>query len=258
MSQVYETLEEGSKKLNLLAFEEKTLNLSKLVLSFFEGYVLFSGGRDSLVALHVLNRAAEELGVSITALHVDTTASIPDNLDYVKTVCKYLGVKLEVLRPRKDYFALVQRWGFPTMTRRWCCFHLKIEPLKNFLLSKSGPVMVFDGIRTDESYRRACFPQIGFHKHFGCLCCHIIFHWSSDNVREYTMKYNLYVNPLYDLGFKRASECWCPVYKTREQFVALKKNYPAFFSKLVELEGKLKTGGSMMFREGKKVYLKNV
>jgi len=258
MTQVYEILEDDSNKTNLLGLERRTKDISKLLLSFFDGYILFSGGRDSLVALHILNRAAEELGVNITALYVDTTASLPDTLEYVKTVCKWLGVKLVFLKPRKDYFTLVERWGFPTMTRRWCCFHLKIQPLKDFFSNKNGPLMVFDGIRSDESYRRASFPQIGFHKHFGCLCCHIIFDWSSYDVRQYIAKNNLYVNPLYDLGLKRASECWCPVYKAREQFVMLKENYPDFFNKLVHLESKLKTGGSMIFKKGKRIYLRDI
>ena len=72
------------------------------------------------------------------------------------------------------------------------------------------------------------------------------------------MKYKLYVNPVYRLGLKRASECWCPVFKTPEQFLKLRDNYPDFFNMLVELESKLECKGSTMFKHGKRIYLKEI
>ena len=112
--------------------ERNTINWLEKLLLFFKAYVLFSGGKDSLVALHLIKRAAENIGAEVTALHVDTTVSTPSIVGYVRMICKYLNVKLKILRPKKDYFSLVERWGFPTATRRWCCYHLKIEPLKKF------------------------------------------------------------------------------------------------------------------------------
>ena len=44
-----------------------------------EPYVLYSGGRDSLVALHITAKLAESLHKQVHVLHVDTTASTPGN-----------------------------------------------------------------------------------------------------------------------------------------------------------------------------------
>jgi 3'-phosphoadenosine 5'-phosphosulfate sulfotransferase (PAPS reductase)/FAD synthetase len=230
----------------------------KLLIRMYEPYVLFSGGRDSLVALHMTARAAKAVGKVAVAVHVDTTIATPGNVDYVAHVCERLGVRLEVVRPAEDYFALVRRWGFPTATRRWCCYHLKIEPLKSFILKAPDPKMVIDGIRREESPRRQGFLKIGYHRHFKCLNYHPILDWSITHVREYISTHNLQENPLYSLGFCRASECWCPVFKRLEQFKALKLHYPELFRRLVELEASLTTRGSTLFRNGKKVYLRDL
>lgn len=220
-------------------------------------YVLFSGGRDSLVTLHIVSKVAEVFGKNVTAIHVDTTVSTPGNREYVEEVCKNIEVKLVTLKPRMDYFSLVEKWGFPTATRRWCCYHLKIEPIKNFISKVPGTKVIFDGIRAEESHRRRNYPVIGFHKHFRCLCCHAIFTWSSDDVKSYIAKNGLRENPLYKL-FPRASECWCTAFKTVNQFKALKLHFPDLFSKFVELESKLKGGGSALYKNGSKVFLRDL
>jgi 3'-phosphoadenosine 5'-phosphosulfate sulfotransferase (PAPS reductase)/FAD synthetase len=222
-------------------------------------FALFSGGRDSLVALHLAYRVARALKLKIVALHVDTTISTPGNIEYVKFICEKLGVNLKILRPKRDYFTLVRKWGFPTITRRWCCYHLKIEPLKLYFKNIDvSDSLVIDGIRAEESRRRKNYPKLGFHKHFKCLNYHPIFNWTGEDVKDYIVRYSLPENPLYAKGLPRASECWCPVFKRISQFKWLMENYPELFNKLVKLESELKSGGSMIFRNGKKIYLRDI
>jgi 3'-phosphoadenosine 5'-phosphosulfate sulfotransferase (PAPS reductase)/FAD synthetase len=221
-------------------------------------YVLFSGGRDSLVALHLSKTVSDMLKLEIKALHVDTTISTPGNLEYVKEVCKELEVDLVIQRPKYDFFTLVNKWGFPTTTRRWCCYHLKIEPLKEFFKNvDTSKILLTDGIRADESWRRREFPKFGWHRHFKCLNYHPIFEWSKEDVREYIRIKNLKENPLYE-KLPRVSECWCTAFKTIKQFKILKHEWPELFSKFVEAEASLKTGGSALFKNGKRIYLKDL
>jgi len=234
-----------------------SVNVVSPLIKEADPYVLFSGGRDSLVTLHLVSKVAEAFRKRVVAIHVDTTVSTPGNREYVEDVCREIGVKLVILQPKRDYFTLVERWGFPTPTRRWCCYSLKIEPIKDFLNKIQGAKVIFDGIRSEESFKRRGYPIIGFHKHFRCLCCHTIFTWSSEDVKRYIAKNGLRENPLYRF-FPRASECWCTAFKTIDQFRALSLHYPEFFNKLVELESRLKGGGSALYKNGRKVFLKTL
>jgi 3'-phosphoadenosine 5'-phosphosulfate sulfotransferase (PAPS reductase)/FAD synthetase len=221
-------------------------------------YCLFSGGRDSLVALHISKRVSEHLRVPLEAIHVDTTISTPGNLQYVEAICREFNVKLSIVRPKHDYFYYVDKWGFPTATRRWCCYHLKIEPLKNYFQSRNvRDGLLVDGIRKDESPKRSRFPKIGVHRHFRILCYHPIFEWGRVDVLNYIATNALKENPLYEV-FPRATECWCPAFKTVKQFEMLKKNFPEFFQKLVDAESKLKSKGSALYKNRRKIYLKDL
>jgi phosphoadenosine phosphosulfate reductase len=221
-------------------------------------FTLFSGGRDSLVALHLSKAVSERLGVGLSAVHVDTTVSTPGNLEYVKETCKELRIKLVVLRPRLDFFSLVDKWGFPTVTRRWCCYHLKIEPLKIFFKSIDvSRAMVVDGIRAEESWRRKNFPKLARHRHFNLLNYHPILEWTGKNVLNYIEMHNLRENPLYN-KLPRVTECWCTAFKTIRQFTILKHEWPELFKKFIEAEANLKTGGSALFKNGRRVYLKDL
>jgi 3'-phosphoadenosine 5'-phosphosulfate sulfotransferase (PAPS reductase)/FAD synthetase len=221
-------------------------------------FALFSGGRDSLTTLHLSKKVSKHLGVELSAVHVDTTVSTPGNLEYVKEICRRLRVKLITLRPSYDFFSLVSRWGFPTVTRRWCCYHLKIEPLKTFFKNvDTSKALIVDGIRAEESWRRRGFPKLARHRHFNCLNYHPIFEWTREDVLKYIKVHNLRENPLYS-KLPRVTECWCTAFKTVRQFTVLKREWPELFDKFVEAEANLKTGGSALFKDGKRIYLKDL
>jgi len=237
--------------------EKYSQKLAAKLIEKYQPYVLFSGGRDSLVTLHLVKRVSEAKKTKVLAVFVDTTNSTPGNKGYVVKICKKLKVKLKIVRPKEDFFSLVRKWGFPTVTRRWCCYHLKIEPLRRFFRKIDAPKIVFDGMRAEESPKRKTYPIIGWHKHFKSFNCHPIFYWSKDDVTKYIELKGLEENSLYRI-FPRATDCWCTAFKTVSQFKALKEHFPEFFQEFVELEKSLKTEGSALFRSGKKVYLKDM
>jgi len=241
-------------------FSEKLRYSRELIETLIEDkkpYVLFSGGRDSLATLHLVKAVSEAKGIEILAVFVDTTNATPGNKKYVRQACRKFKVGLKILYPRQDFFSLVKKWGFPTVTRRWCCYHLKIEPLRIFFRKTDGQKIIFDGTRAEESAKRKKYPVIGWHKHFKSLNCHPIFHWNKDDVVGYLHTNGLAENPLYKI-FPRATDCWCTAFKTPNQFKALKENFPEFFQEFVILEKSLKTKGSALFRSGKKVYLRDI
>lgn len=239
---------------------ENTINEIKALMSNNGAvpFVLFSGGKDSLATLALVAVACNGLGKEVTALHADTTAGIPSNLEYVKEACRSLTVKLVTVRPEKDYFTLAEKKGLPRFGARWCCGELKVKPLAKYLGNTKADKMVLDGIRAAESRQRAAMEQLSWHKRFNCYVYHPIMYWTEENVLNYIRERNLTINPLYAKGFKRASECWCGVFKGVDEFRLLRDEYPSFFDRLVELEGSMRNGGSYLFKKGKRIYLRDL
>ena len=154
----------------------------KRLLDSRKSYVLFSGGKDSLATLYYLKEIAKASNANLTAIYVDTTAGLPENTNYVKKVCDYLEVTLEIVRPKIDYFTLAKEWGIPSFKYRWCCRELKIKPIAEFLSGIKGQKVIFDGIRAVESNIRKQYIPIWFHPGFKCLSVSPIFHWSNQEV----------------------------------------------------------------------------
>lgn len=168
-----------------------------------------------------------------------------------------LNVNLELVKPKEDYFTLAERWGIPHIRARWCCRALKVNPIRKFLLNHKDKI-VFDGIRADESRQRTKRKFVEWHKIFECFVCHPILSWNNEEKEKYIKKMSLPINPAYKKGFKRASECWCGVFKSPKEFEILYNNYPNFFDKLVKLESMQKSGFAYIWSNGKKIYLKDL
>ena len=222
-----------------------------------QAFVLFSGGKDSCAALAYSKKLIEEIEPkpSLAALHVDTTVSLPSSEDFVEEFCKHLGVPVKTIKPKVDYFTLVQKWGVPRPRARWCCFHLKIEPIKNYLKAFSNYV-VLDGMRREESRKRSAYPRTYIHRHFG-LVIHPIIEWTQEDVETYLKSMNLPLNPAYELGFS-SWECWCGVFKRKSEFEKLKEADPEFFAKLVRLEASLTSGYAYAYFNNKPFYLSSL
>ena len=105
--------------------------------------------------------------------------------------------------------------------------------------------------------KRHGFPKIDFHKHFKLLCYHPIFDWSKEDVLRYIEQHSLPENPLYQI-LPRAIDCWCTAFKSVKQFKLLKMYWPELFKKYVEAEAKLRSKGSALFKNGRRVYLSNL
>ncbi len=219
-----------------------------------KAFVLFSGGKDSCAALAYTKELIEELEPkpSLIALHVDTTVSLPSSEDFVEEFCNQLDIQFATLKPKTDYFTLAQKWGVPRPRARWCCYYLKIKPIKLYLKGLSDYV-VLDGMRREESRKRSTYPATFDHPHFG-LVIHPIIDWTLERVLNYLESKKLPSNPAYELGFS-SWECWCGVFKRKSEFERLKEVDPEFFTKLVKLEASLTSGYAYAYFNGKPFYL---
>lgn len=238
--------------------ERETILTIRELIRDAQPYVLFSGGRDSLVALDLVRRACRLAGKEAIAIHADTTIGLPGSLRYVRQICRSLKVRLIVTQPEVTFFKLAKRKGFPRFDARWCCYELKVNPIRNVLRKEVGNKIVFDGVRAEESRQRSSLAQLSLHKRFKCWVFHPILYWKKQHVLAYLERHHLPVNPLYAKGFKRATECWCGVFKTVDEFKLLRKRYPGFFKKLVQLEASMRRGGSYLYKQGRRIYLRDL
>lgn len=216
-------------------------------------FILFSGGKDSLATLAYLKDIAKKVNIDLTALYVDTTAGLPENMEYVKKVCEYLGVNLKVVRPKIDYFTLAKKWGIPSFGYRWCCRELKIKPIMEYLDSIKEPKVVFDGIRAAESNQRKKYIPLWYHPTFKCLSVSPIFYWSDYKVTSFINSDGIPKTLLHSLG--TSTECWCGAYKTESDFRKLYELNRNMFYKLVEIEEENKNRYTFIYKNGQKIPL---
>jgi len=225
----------------------------KQLLNSRKAFVLFSGGNDSLATLAYLLDIGKEVKNNLTAIYVDTTAGLPINTKYVNKVCKYLDVKLRIVRPKVDFFTLAKKWGIPSFKYRWCCRELKIKPIEEYLNRIKEPKVIFDGIRADESNTRRYYIPIWFHPSFKCLSISPIFYWSNEKVISYVNNNGIPKSFLNSLG--TSTECWCGAYKNKSDFENLYKLDKDMFYKLSDIEKKNKGRYTFIYENGKKIPL---
>jgi len=221
--------------------------------NFKEIYVMFSGGKDSLVALHLTKSIFPE---KTKALFINTGIPTPGVIDYVKETCKELGVELTIIGPKYDYFELVKRIGFPTITRRWCKYYLKLKPLKDFVKDKEEIVLV-TGVRKDESWVKSRTQKIYYNKQIKAMSYAIIHDFTEQDVEEYIKIHGLKKNPLYDI-YGKAYECWCSAFKSPADFAVLALKNPEFFQKFVDVETELGGNVSGLFYNHQKIYFRDI
>jgi len=219
-------------------------------------FVLFSGGKDSLATLIYLKDVAKRARRRLTAVYVDTTAGLPENTEYVKGVCKYMKVRLEVVKPKVDYFTLVKKWGIPSYGYRWCCRELKIKPIEEYFRKIKKPKVVFDGIRAVESNVRSQYIPIWYHPSFKCLSVSPLFYWSDEKVVSLINSNGIPKTLLHTL--KSSTECWCGAYKTEKDFMKLYELNRDLFHKLGEIEEESKNRYTFIYKNGKKIPLKKL
>ncbi|BFI74606.1 phosphoadenosine phosphosulfate reductase family protein [Sulfurisphaera ohwakuensis] len=236
--------------MELLAAMEEA---KKILSGFKEVYVMFSGGRDSLVALHLTHSIYPE---KTKALFINTGIATPGLLEYVNDVTREMGIPLTVIGPKYDYFRLVEQKGFPALTRRWCKLYLKLEPLKDFVKDKKDIILV-TGVRKDESWMKSKASKLYYNERIGALSYAIIYDFTEQDVEEYIRSHGLKKNPLYDI-YGKAYDCWCSAYKSPADFAVLALKNPEFFQKFVEAEAKLRKGGSGLFYNHQRIYLRDI
>lgn len=152
----------------------------------------FSGGKDSQVVLDLCTRAIPPSAFQV--IYSDTGYELPSSLDLYKNVQEFYSKKFPDLKfsTAKNHESVMNYWdkiGTPTDSHRWCCSIMKTAPLYRTLklpgTNKQGKVLAFDGVRAEESNRRASYMRIGKGKHTNVFNAHPILNWNTTEIFLY-------------------------------------------------------------------------
>lgn len=176
--------------------------------------VSFSGGKDSTVTSHIVNRA---LGTN-KVLHIfgDTTLEFPYTLEYKKRFNKNeesRGIRILTAKNReKNFEKLCKIVGPPSRVMRWCCTVFKTGAIQKIISSAfkdKNNILSFQGIRHNESASRSKYeresesPKISKQ-----TVASPIIDWIDYDVWLYILTTGIDFNEAYRLGWTRVG-CWC-------------------------------------------------
>lgn len=184
-------------------------------------YVAFSAGKDSMVMLDIVQRALPH--DSFVVVHGDTTMELDATYKAVDEA-KKRWPQLEWYTARAPFDA-IESWGkigYPARRLRWCCSVHKTAPsiqklreIYNEKFPQSDrpfKVMVFDGIRAEESDARASYSMVSEgSKHTVQANCSPIHEWNTTELFNYMFANNIPINELYRFGSHRVGCKLCPM-----------------------------------------------
>lgn len=180
-------------------------------------YVAFSGGKDSIVTLDLVQRALPHN--EFLVLFGDTGMEFPDTYDVIEKVknqCNDAGIKFyqssSELKPGSTWNII----GPPAQKMRWCCSIHKTAPqillLREITNNPHFRGMAMMGVRADESITRSKYDVLNFGtKHQGQYDYYPIFYWNSAELFLYIYQENLILNETYKKGNSRAGCLVCPM-----------------------------------------------
>lgn len=211
--------------------------------------VVYSGGKDSDVLLHISEKYIKPDGFEVLNSH--TSVDAPQTVYHIREVFKRLeskGIKATVYQPRYKDGTPITMWNLipkklvpPTRNVRYCCSILKETSTPNRLC--------LTGVREAESkkrqgrdifqiqgksYKEALYFSLNHanevHKEaqeiqddvWDCtlikrmkehnnIIVNPIYYWKDEDIWEYIKQENIKTNPLYQMGYKRVGCIGCPL-----------------------------------------------
>ena len=207
-------------KNQLFVIENDAMDFIDQVSNKYPDYpfsVSFSGGKDSQSVLDLITRVIHSDDVNIifsdtTLEHDFTYQTVEKSINYYKEKCP--GLSFNIAKPIKSASELFNDMGLPSRFHRWCTPALKTAPynkLINELIDSDSKIVVFEGVRAEESVQRSKYKQIADGaKHPLVINARPILYWNFSEVILYNFYRKLPMNPLYRYGLSRVGCELCP------------------------------------------------
>ena len=200
-------------------------------------YVMFSGGKDSLVCLDLASKVWD---TDFKVIYIEVTGNTHEECTkYAYRTAEEYGVELIHLKHEEDFFEVLGTYGYPSIIwggSRWCLNRFKDRPLSKFKKGNSLTVTVSGIKQGDSSNRRRWISakivdgiaRVPRKNQWGRIQVHPIYNWSRSDVWQYIKDRELPLNPLYDeIGF--SGNCLiCPGMK-KIHFITVMRKCPSTF-----------------------------
>jgi len=190
--------------------------------------VSFSGGKDSLVSLHLTLQSLGECPL----LFNNTGIELPETIETVYETADKYCLNVEEANAGNAFWKSVKFYGPPARDYRWCCKVAKLVPLARKILKKYPTgILNIVGQRAYESLDRAKSPRIWRNKWIPTvISISPIQYWNQLAIWLYIYKYKLKVNPLYYVGFDRIGCFMCPAGRLAE-FEVVESSHPELWNR---------------------------
>lgn len=236
-------------------------------------YVAFSGGKDSVVTLDIVQRALPHNKFKV--LFGDTGMEFPDTYDAVDIIereCHHQGI--EFIRAKSEFSPNEswQKFGPPATVTRWCCSVHKTAPQVLLLRELTGKVdftgMAFIGVRASESLSRSEYDYVSLgEKHKGQYSCNPIIEWNSAELYLYIYAEDIFLSEAYKKGNRRVGCLVCPRAAERNDYMArvwyrkefdslinvIKSMYKKSFTSKTQLDDFIANGGWKARKNGRDI-----
>ena len=216
--------------------------------------VTFSGGKDSVATWLHLER---DRGLRVQCVYADTGWEADELYPYLDLLVKEHGCPLVRIKPqvRDAYYdrniptgmseeeasqEIDMEWLVkfkqrpPSPTKRFCTSILKLAPLRRYVQSIEGRMLLCCGVRAQESAKRAAMVPQCYDDFMGRERDFPIFTWTVEQVFDLHKKYSVPINPLYLKGCSRVG-CY-PCINARKGDIAVVAADPNARRRLYQIE----------------------
>ena len=175
----------------------------------------FSGGKDSLVLLDLVAKALAPDNFYV--VFNNTGMELSDTLRSVsRAQDRWPFLRFEEatshLKPTESW----DEFGPPGRRMRWCCVVHKSAPtilkLRELLGNYNAKAVVYDGVRAEESARRAKYDDVSIGaKNINQINVSPLRQWNTAELYCYILKNSILLNDAYRLGLFRVGCMVCPL-----------------------------------------------